>query len=118
MQRGPVNIALRAADDIETEEQVPDKNFGDIFEAPKRANFARRHAHNPRFSFGTGKFGDLAAFASAIVLGLIALQIAFESVTRLFNPVAIAYGEAITIAVVGLAVNVVSAWLTRAVSQP
>ena len=75
--------------------------------------FARRHAHNPRFSFGTGKFGDLAAFASAIVLGLIALQIAFESVTRLFNPVAIAYREAITIAVVGLAVNVVSAWLLR-----
>jgi cation diffusion facilitator family transporter len=75
--------------------------------------FARRHAHNPRFSFGTGKFGDLAAFASAIILGLIALQIAFESVMRLFNPVAIAYGEAITIAVVGLAVNVLSAWLLR-----
>ncbi|MBX9826120.1 MAG: CDF family Co(II)/Ni(II) efflux transporter DmeF [Xanthobacteraceae bacterium] len=75
--------------------------------------FARRHAHNPRFSFGTGKFGDLAAFTSAIILALIALQIAFESVMRLFNPVAIAYGEAITIAVVGLAVNVLSAWLLR-----
>ena len=44
MQRGPVNIALRSAEDIETEEQVPDKNFGDIFEAPKRQSFARRHA--------------------------------------------------------------------------
>src|SRR2546423_315347 len=44
MQRGPINIALRGADDIETEEQVPDKNFGDIFEAPKRQNFAKRHA--------------------------------------------------------------------------
>lgn len=44
MQRGPINIALRATDDIQTEEQVPDKNFGDIFEAPKRENFARRRA--------------------------------------------------------------------------
>jgi pilus assembly protein CpaB len=44
MQRGPINIALRATDDLETMEQVPEKNFGDIFEAPKRANFARRHA--------------------------------------------------------------------------
>ncbi|MBX9843784.1 MAG: CDF family Co(II)/Ni(II) efflux transporter DmeF [Xanthobacteraceae bacterium] len=75
--------------------------------------FARRHAHNPRFSFGTGKFGDLAAFTSAIILGLIAVQIAFESVMRLFSPVAIAYGEAITIAVIGLMVNLVSAWLLR-----
>ena len=75
--------------------------------------FARHHAHNPRFSFGTGKFGDLAAFSSAIILGLIALQIAFESVSRLFNPVAIAYGEAITVAILGLAVNVLSAWLLR-----
>jgi cation diffusion facilitator family transporter len=75
--------------------------------------FARRHAHNPRFSFGTGKVGDLAAFASAIVLGLIAVQIAFESVARLFSPVAIAYGEAIIVAVVGLMVNLLSAWLLR-----
>jgi cation diffusion facilitator family transporter len=75
--------------------------------------FARRHAHNPRFTFGTGKFGDLAAFSSAIILGLIAVQIAFESVMRLFNPVPIAYGEAMTIAVVGLAVNLLSAWLLR-----
>jgi cation diffusion facilitator family transporter len=75
--------------------------------------FARRHAHNPRFTFGTGKFGDLAAFASAIILGLIALQIAFESVARLFSPVAISYGEAITIAAVGLVVNLLSAWLLR-----
>src|SRR5829696_5076960 len=67
--------------------------------------FARRHAHNPLFTFGTGKLGDLAAFSSAIILGLVAVQIAFESVVRLFSPVAVAYGEAMTIAVVGLAVN-------------
>jgi len=75
--------------------------------------FARRHAHNPRFTFGTGKFGDLAAFASAIILGLVAVQIAFESAVRLYQPVPIAYGEAMTIAAVGLAVNLLSAWLLR-----
>ena len=44
MQRGPINIALRSQEDIETVEDVPDKNFGDIFETQKRAAFARRHA--------------------------------------------------------------------------
>ena len=75
--------------------------------------FARRHARNAHFTFGTGKFGDLAAFASAIILGLIAVQIAYESVLRLFNPVPIAYGEAIAVAVLGLVVNLASAWLLR-----
>jgi cation diffusion facilitator family transporter len=75
--------------------------------------YARQQARNPRFVFGTGKFGDLAAFASAIVLALIAIQIAYESVVRLFHPVPIAYGEAIAIAVLGLAVNLLSAWLLR-----
>jgi cation diffusion facilitator family transporter len=75
--------------------------------------FARRQAGNARFTFGTGKFGDLAAFASAIILALIAAQIAYESVVRLFNPVPIAYGEAISIAVLGLGVNLLSAWLLR-----
>ena len=75
--------------------------------------FARRQAGNTHFTFGTGKFGDLAAFASAIILTLIAVQIAYESVVRLFNPVPIAYGEAISIAVLGLAVNLLSAWLLR-----
>src|SRR5262249_39390034 len=51
--------------------------------------FARRQARNTHFTFGTGKFGDLAAFASAVILGIIAIQIAFESVERLVNPVAI-----------------------------
>jgi cation diffusion facilitator family transporter len=75
--------------------------------------FARRQAGNARFTFGTGKFGDLAAFASAIILALIAAQIAYESVARLFNPVPIAYGEAISIAMLGLGVNLLSAWLLR-----
>ena len=60
--------------------------------------FARQQARNPRFVFGTGKFGDLAAFGSAIVLALIAVQIAYESAVRLIHPVSIAYGEAIAIA--------------------
>ena len=75
--------------------------------------FARQHARNARFAFGTGKFGDLAAFSSAIILGMIAVQIAYESVLRLITPVPIAYGEAIAVAVLGLAVNLVSAWLLR-----
>jgi len=75
--------------------------------------FARQHARNSRFAFGTGKFGDLAAFSSAIILSLIAVQIFYESVIRLVHPVAIAYGEAIAVAALGLGVNVVSAWLLR-----
>lgn len=75
--------------------------------------FARRQAGSSRFAFGTGKFGDLAAFSSAIILAMIAVQIAFESAQRLIHPVPIAYGEAIAVAVLGLAVNLVSAWLLR-----
>jgi cation diffusion facilitator family transporter len=75
--------------------------------------FARRQSGNARFSFGTGKFGDLAAFSSALILGIVAVQIAYESVLRLITPVPIAYGEAIAVACLGLAVNLVSAWLLR-----
>ena len=75
--------------------------------------FARRQAGNAHFTFGTGKFGDLAAFSSAIILTLIAAQIAYESVVRLFHPVPIVYGEAIAVAGLGLAVNLLSAWLLR-----
>jgi cation diffusion facilitator family transporter len=74
---------------------------------------ARRHAYDLRFTFGTGKFGDLGAFASAIVLAMIALLIGWESIGRLMHPLPIAFGEAITIAVLGLCVNLVSAWLLR-----
>jgi cation diffusion facilitator family transporter len=79
--------------------------------------YARRHAANPRFAFGTGKFGDLAGFTSAVVLGMIALLIAFQSIERLLHPIAIAYGEAIGIASLGLAVNLISAWLLRGKHQ-
>jgi cation diffusion facilitator family transporter len=75
--------------------------------------FARRQARNSRFAFGTGKFGDLAAFSSAIILAMIAVQVAYESAVRLVHPVPIAYGEAILVAVLGLGVNLVSAWLLR-----
>jgi len=75
--------------------------------------FARRYAHDPRFAFGTGKLGELAAFASAIVLAMIALLVAWESFLRLARPVPIAYGEAMAIAAVGLLVNLGSAWLLR-----
>jgi cation diffusion facilitator family transporter len=75
--------------------------------------YARRHAHDPRFTFGTGKLGDLAAFTSAIVLAIIALLIAGESVARLLHPVSIAFDEAIAVAVLGLGVNLASAWLLR-----
>jgi cation diffusion facilitator family transporter len=73
--------------------------------------FARRHADDTRFSLGTGKFGELAAFASAVILGMIALGIGYESILRLINPVAIHYQEAIPIAALGLCVNLASAWL-------
>src|SRR5262249_2355809 len=73
--------------------------------------FARRNSHNPSFSFGTGKVGDLAGFASAMALGLIALGIGVESVMRLVLPITVAFDEAIVIAIAGLAVNVFSAML-------
>lgn len=72
---------------------------------------ARRNARNPRFSFGTGKVGDLAAFSSAVALGLVALLIAVESVFRLIEPRPIHFGEAMVVAAIGLVVNLVSAWL-------
>jgi len=73
--------------------------------------FARRNANNRRYSFGTGKVGDLAGFASAMVLGLVSLGIAGESVFRLFEPTSVAFGEATVIAIVGLGVNILSAFL-------
>ncbi len=75
--------------------------------------FARRHAHDARFSLGTGKFGELAAFASAMILGTIALGIGYELMLRLLHPVPIGYQEAILIAAIGLCVNLASAWLLR-----
>jgi cation diffusion facilitator family transporter len=73
--------------------------------------YARRHADDPRFSFGTGKLGDLAGFSSAIVLAMIAILIGYEAVSRLFAPVPISFNEAIPIAVLGLIVNIASVLL-------
>ena len=73
--------------------------------------YARRHVRNPRFTFGTGKVGDLAGFASAFALALIALGIGVESVARLLDPRPVAFGEATIVAILGLIVNVVSAFL-------
>lgn len=73
--------------------------------------YAKRHARSSRFSFGTGKVGDLAGFASALVLVLVAIGIGVESVMRLFQPITVAFATATWIAAVGLAVNVVSAML-------
>ncbi|MFY2641996.1 CDF family Co(II)/Ni(II) efflux transporter DmeF [Achromobacter insuavis] len=75
--------------------------------------YARRQARNPRFTFGTGKLGELAGFASAIVLALIALIIGWDSLARLVDPVPIRFDEAIAIAAAGLVVNLVSAWLLK-----
>jgi cation diffusion facilitator family transporter len=74
---------------------------------------ARRRAHDPRFTFGTGKLGDLASFTSAIVLAMIALLIGWESIGRLLHPVPIAFAEAIPIAALGLGINLICAWLLR-----
>lgn len=74
---------------------------------------SRRYARDERLAFGTGKFGDLAAFSSAIVLAMIAILIGYESIARLIAPVPIAFDEAIPIAAVGLCVNLLSAYLLR-----
>jgi cation diffusion facilitator family transporter len=73
--------------------------------------YARHYAHDARFSFGTGKLGDLAGFTSAIILAMIALLIGYEAMARLISPVPIHYTEAIAIAVLGLIVNVASVLL-------
>ncbi|SDE28160.1 cation diffusion facilitator family transporter [Belnapia rosea] len=70
--------------------------------------YARRHAADPRFAFGTGKVNALAGYTGAVLLAAFALAMVWESVARLVNPVPIAFGWAIAVAVVGLAVNAAS----------
>ena len=77
-------------------------------------SYSRRHARDPRFTFGTGKLGDLAGFTSAIVLAMIAILIGYESVARILHPLSIHFAEAIPIACLGLTVNIASAWLLGA----
>ncbi len=73
--------------------------------------YARRLAADRRFTFGTGKVNSLASFASAVLLGGFAIAMASESVDRLINPVAIAFDQALIVAVIGLVVNGGSAWV-------
>ena len=75
--------------------------------------FTRRHASDERFSFGTGKIGVLGGFASAVVLSVVALLMAGESVHRIFVPLSIHFNEAISIACLGLVVNLVCAFLLK-----
>ncbi|MEM7435898.1 MAG: CDF family Co(II)/Ni(II) efflux transporter DmeF, partial [Myxococcota bacterium] len=71
--------------------------------------FARRHAHDPRFSFGTGKVGALGGFASGVGLAVGAVLVCVESVGRLISPVEIHFDQALVVAGVGLVVNLLSA---------
>src|SRR5689334_16309980 len=73
--------------------------------------YARRNARSRRYTFGTGKVGALAGYTSAVVLGLIALLMAWESVQRLAAPVPIDFGAAMLVAALGLGVNLASAFL-------
>lgn len=75
--------------------------------------YARKHSHNPSCSFGTGKVSVLGGFGSAVVLAAIALLMGVESVQRLVSPVTIRFNEAIAVAVVGLAINLISDYLLR-----
>jgi cation diffusion facilitator family transporter len=84
---------------------------GVMFVSAAAYRFARAKLADPGFSFGTGKVGDLAAFASACALAATAVFIAIESVGRLIAPVPIAFDEAIVIAIIGLIVNLLSVWL-------
>lgn len=73
----------------------------------------RRHAKDAQFTFGTGKIGVLGGFTSAIVLSIVALLMAAESIYRIISPAQIHFKEAIGIASLGLAVNVISAWILK-----
>lgn len=73
--------------------------------------YARQHANDDQYTFGTGKVSVLGGFASAVALAVIAFVMAFESVERFLQPQGIQFNEAIGVACLGLVVNLVSAWL-------
>jgi cation diffusion facilitator family transporter len=73
--------------------------------------YARRHAHDARFSFGTGKVNALGGFSGAVLLAMFAVMMVAESLVRLIDPVDIAFNRAIFVAVVGLAVNGLSMFI-------
>jgi cation diffusion facilitator family transporter len=75
---------------------------------------ARRWARDQRFAFGTWKIEVLGAFASALLLGIVALAMVAESIHRLVDPAPIDFAPALTVAFIGLAVNLASAWVLHA----
>jgi cation diffusion facilitator family transporter len=75
--------------------------------------YARKHAHDRHFSFGTGKVNALAGFTSGILLMMFALMMAWESINRFFDPVAIAFNQAIAVAIAGFIVNGASMFILR-----
>src|SRR5918996_1231312 len=76
--------------------------------------YARRFAGHPQYSFGTGKVNALAGFASAVLLAIFAVTMAWESVDRLVSPIPIALDQALLVATAGLVVNGASAWILAA----
>lgn len=75
--------------------------------------YTRKHANDPAYAFGTGKVNVLGGFASAVALGVVAFMMILESIERLVDPQAIQFNEAIAVAVLGLIINLVSAWLLK-----
>jgi cation diffusion facilitator family transporter len=75
--------------------------------------YARNNANSPKFTFGTGKVGVLGGFASAIALSVVALIMAIESIERLVNPQVIHFDEAIGVAILGLVINIISAFILK-----
>ncbi len=73
--------------------------------------FARKHINNPKYSFGTGKVGVLGGYTNAILLLLVSVTMAYESIERILDPVEIHFNEAIIVAIIGLIVNIVSAFI-------
>jgi cation diffusion facilitator family transporter len=76
-------------------------------------SYSRKNAHNPRFSFGTGKVNVLGGFASAVALAVVALVMLLESLHRLVNPEPIQFDQAIAVAVIGLVINIICAFLLK-----
>lgn len=75
--------------------------------------YAKRHQRDPAFSFGTGKVSVLGGFASAVALGVVALVMVLESINRLYHPQPIHFNEAIAVAILGLIVNLVCAFILQ-----
>lgn len=80
--------------------------------------YARRHAGDPRFSFGTGKVNALGGFTGALLLAVFALVMVWESAVRIWSPIAIAFDQALAVAVVGLVVNGISVWILDVRATP